>query len=129
MAKKTTGKEARLMADERVIAHASDFFSQHSMKFVLIFVIMMAVVVVWVVNAHASRSFEEEVGDYLEEHVFTPLRVNEIGRLYRFLPEEDVGIDAVNCLPDLPDERGDLHRLPLRVLVVVPAFRQHLIRP
>jgi hypothetical protein len=98
MAKRKDKHEERLMVDEKVIAHIGDFFSQHSTKFVLIFVVVMAIVVVWVVNAYASRSHEKEVGNYLEDNLFAPLGMHEPQPFPRGLPNDEVKLNVDEIL-------------------------------
>ncbi len=77
MAKRKGAPEARVFADEKFIAEATDFVSRHRGKLILIFCVVMAAVVVWIVGTHAARSYEEEVAEYLEENLYKPLGIGE----------------------------------------------------
>jgi hypothetical protein len=94
MAKKKD-KEARVLADEKVLERISDFFVAHGMKLVLVLLVVLVLAIIWIVSAYTNRSREREVADYLEDALFkaspaanpgafgqtdenTPLNVNEI---------------------------------------------------
>jgi len=93
MASKGDQRDEKLMIDERIMNRTSDFFSRNAIKFVGLFVVVMAAVVVYVVHGYVGASRERALGDYLEEH---------------FYPA--IGETAL-ALPGVKDERVDVREV------------------
>ena len=106
MAKSKERQEERLFADEKFIAYAGDFLTTHAAKLAIAFVVVLCVIVVLVVSQYSMRSHEEEVGDYLEEHLYSPLKL-DVPPLYAMPGDETgaVNLDVDSILEKVADAR------------------------
>ncbi len=74
MASSHDPREEKLFTDQKILNHTSDFFSRNAVKIVVLFVVVMAAVVVYVVKTHVSISNERDVADYLEKSFYSVMR-------------------------------------------------------
>jgi hypothetical protein len=122
MAKSKERQEERLLADEKFIAHTGDFLARHAAKIAVAFVIILCVIIGVVVSQHASRSQEKEVGDYLEEHLFEPLKLDD-PPLYSMPTPEDEGSKPVDLnVEEILEKVQGSHSRPYVLAVLARHF-------
>lgn len=105
MASNHDTREEKLFVDQKILNHTSDFFSRNAVKFLILFVVVMAAVVVYVVKTHVSTVTERDVGDYLDANFYSV--INERGPV---LGGEAAGVKAVNVPEVLAKIEGTKQR-------------------